>query len=95
MRWLSSGAAWRLRSDWAISAKARAASSVIWRLLRLGRKRSGDSKSQRSFSRFSGVPVSSMRMVWTSDGVPVKCVWIWIRWRSETTSSGGLSSASA
>ena len=72
-----------------------AASSVTAKLVRAGRKLLGSVNRRRSLSRFSGRPTSARRMVWTSEGVPVKWVWIWMICRSDTTSRGGLSRARA
>jgi len=83
------------RSRSAVVAKALAASSVICRLVRAGRKLSGAVKQRRSSSRLAGSPSCSSVTTWRSLGVPLKWVWISTRSRSLTISSGGLSSASA
>ena len=80
----------------AVLAKACAASSVIWRLVRAGPEALGRRvKQRRSSARCAGSARSSRRTTWRSLGVPLKWVWISVRRRSLTTSSGGLSSASA
>ncbi len=95
-KWLTRSAATPAsRSRLAVAAKLRAASSVISRLLRRGRKLSGSVQRRRSRCCTSGRVTSASCTTWRSLGVPVKWVWISSVWRSLTTSSGGLSSASA
>ncbi len=92
---VTSGAMPASRNRAAVVAKAFAACSVIWRFVRAGLKLSGFVKQRRSSSRFAGSPSWSSVTTWHSLGVPVKRVWISMRSRSLTTSSGGLSSACA
>ena len=93
LTWPAGAPAARSRS--AVAAKVRAASSVIWRLLRRGLKWSGSAHSARRVCWASGRARSSSVMTWRSLGVPVKWLWISMRSRSLTTSNGGLSSGSA
>ncbi len=95
-KWLTrSGATPAARKRSAVAAKVRAASSVISRLLRLGRQASGSVQSVRRRCCTSGRVTSSSAKTWRSLGVPVKCVCTSSFKRSLTTSSGGLSSGSA
>lgn len=95
-KWATFWGSWpRVVIDRAMSAKRPAASAVMSSTVRPGRNFSGSVNSQRSFCWFSGVPMSSRRMVCVSLGVPVKWVWISVSARLLTTSRGGLSRASA
>jgi hypothetical protein len=95
-KWLTrSGATPAARRRSAVPAKVRAASSVISRLLRLGRQASGSVHSVERRCWTSGREKSSRAKTWRSLGVPVKWVCTSSFRRSLTTSSGGLSSGSA
>ncbi len=84
----------RPRMDCAISASCRAASVVIGLVVTPGLSFSGSKKTLRRMARFSGLARSARAISYFTVGVLVKFVRMTIRSMSQTTSSGGFSSAS-